>query len=223
MHQPQTMKMGRLNSSTSSLCSCGTWTLLADYKKRIQAFWNQVPEETSPHLFGSQDQQLGVEQDQLPCGSKEPLLATVKRWKLTWFWHATHHNSLSKTFLQGTMEGGQYHGWQRKCWMGNIKEWTSLPILELLTRASYRKRLEGDLWGSSVMSPPLHSLWWPNWSRDWTEQKKTTTTTTQKRESTWFLSASGNALRVIIMHNNCGTGVQLAFVREKLHLSWPYT
>ena len=33
---------------------------------------NQVPEETSPHLLlGAQDQRLGVEQDQHPCGSTE--------------------------------------------------------------------------------------------------------------------------------------------------------
>ena len=28
-------------------------------------------------------------------GSQEPLLATVKRWKLAWFEHATRHSSLS--------------------------------------------------------------------------------------------------------------------------------
>ena len=40
--------------------------------------------------------------------------------------------SLSKTILQGTSEGGR----QRKCWMDNIKELTSLYMPELLTRAS---------------------------------------------------------------------------------------
>ena len=36
----------------------------------IQAFRDQVPEETSPYLLlGAQDQRLGAEQDQLPCGS----------------------------------------------------------------------------------------------------------------------------------------------------------
>ena len=39
---------------------CETWTLLTDSEKRIQAF-NQVPEETSPHLLlGVQDQRLSV-------------------------------------------------------------------------------------------------------------------------------------------------------------------
>ena len=40
------------------LFGCETWTLLADSEKRIQAF------ETN----GAEGQQLGVEQDQLPCG-----------------------------------------------------------------------------------------------------------------------------------------------------------
>ena len=40
------------------------------WKKKGSRLWNQVSEETSPYLLlGAQDQRLGVEQDQLPCGS----------------------------------------------------------------------------------------------------------------------------------------------------------
>ena len=39
-------------------------------------------------------------------GPRELLLATVKRCKLQWFGHATRHNPVSKTILQGTVEGG---------------------------------------------------------------------------------------------------------------------
>ena len=53
--------------------------------------------------------------------------------------HVTHHDSLSKTILQGTLEGGRRRGREKKCWMDNVKEWTSLPMPELLTRASCRK------------------------------------------------------------------------------------
>ena len=114
---------------------------------------NQVLEETSSHLLlGAQGQRLGAEQDRLPCGGpQEPLLATVKRRKRAWFGHATLYDCLSKTTLQGTLEGRRRCDRQRKCWMDNIKEWTSLPMLELLTRASYiktktkTKQLEEDL------------------------------------------------------------------------------
>ena len=53
----------------------------------------------------------------------------------------THHDSLSKTILQGTLEGGRRRGQQRKFWMDNNKEWTSLLMPELLTKASCRKGL----------------------------------------------------------------------------------
>ena len=69
-------------------------------------------------------------------GAQEPFLATVKKRKLALFGHITRHNSLSKTILQGILEGGQCCGWQRKCWLDNMKEWTSLPMPELLTSGS---------------------------------------------------------------------------------------
>ena len=37
---------------------------------------------------------------------QEPLPATVKRWKSAWYGHVTHYNNLSKTILQGPLEGG---------------------------------------------------------------------------------------------------------------------
>ena len=38
-------------------------------------------------------------------GPQECLLAAVKRRKPVWFRHVTSHDSLSKTNLQGTLEG----------------------------------------------------------------------------------------------------------------------
>ena len=102
-------------------------------------------------------------------GPQEPLVATVKRRKFAWFEHVTRHDSLSKPILQGTSERGRRRGRQRKCWMDNIKEWTSLPLAELLTRALLQKRLEEDLFrivpqrggfqaclGKTDISPLLH-------------------------------------------------------------------
>ena len=40
-------------------------------------------------------------------GPQEPLLAVIKWRKLVWFGHITRHDSLSKTILQGTVEGGR--------------------------------------------------------------------------------------------------------------------
>ena len=47
-------------------------------------------------------------------GPQEPLQAIVKRQKHAWFRPVTCHNSLFKTILQGTWEGGQHRGQQRK-------------------------------------------------------------------------------------------------------------
>ena len=88
-----------------------------------------------------------------PVGPQEPVLVTVKRWKLAWFGHVTRHNSLAKTILQSTLEGGLCCGRQRRCWMDDIKGWMSLPVPELLTWASCRKdwrRISAEL---SLMSP----------------------------------------------------------------------
>ena len=85
-------------------------------------------------------------------GPQEPLPATVQRRKLAQFRHVTRHESLSKTILQGTLGGGRRRGWQRKYWMDNVEERTSLPTPELLTMASRNKqtnkqtnKLEDDL------------------------------------------------------------------------------
>ena len=70
-----------------------------------------------------------------------------------WFVYVTRHDSLSKTILQGILEGGWRCGRHRKCWMDNIKEWTSLPMPELLTGASCRKDWKRVCAESSLMLP----------------------------------------------------------------------
>ena len=86
--------------------------------------------------------------------------------EFAWLEHVTRHDTLSKTTLQGTLEGGQCHGRRRKCWMDIIKEWTSVPMPEPLTRASCGKDWKRISAESSAISPR-----WPSWSRVWTELK----------------------------------------------------
>ena len=76
---------------------------------------------------------------------------------------AMQHNSFSKTILQGTLMGGQYCGWQRKCWVDNIR--VNVPAHTKITHNGLlRKRLEEHVcWIVSCVPP------WPNWSRDSTE------------------------------------------------------
>ena len=83
---------------------------------------------------------------------QEPVLATDRRQKVAWFRHVT---GLPETILQGTFEGGRHRDWQRKCGMDNIKEWTSLLMPELFTRASCRKQTNKQTGSGSRLNCPL--------------------------------------------------------------------
>ena len=135
------------------LYGCETWTLPPDSEKRIQTFESKClgkPLRTFYFQHKTNDW-VRSKVNSLVSVSTEPLLATVKRRKLAWFGHVTRHNSLSKTILQGTLEGGRCCGRQRKCWKDDVKEWTSLPMPELLTMASSRKDWMRIFAESSVM------------------------------------------------------------------------
>ena len=86
-------------------------------------------------------------------GPQASLLATVMRWKLAWFGHVTHHNRPFQNHPSGHFGGGRRRCQQRKCWMDNIKERTSLPMQELLTKASCRKEWNRISAESSAVFP----------------------------------------------------------------------
>ena len=109
-------------------------------EKKDPGFRNQMHQETSPYLrLGDKTNDWVRSKINFFVGQQETLLATVKRRKLAWFGYVARHDSLPKLILQGILESGRRRGRQRKCWMDNIKKWTSTPMLELLTRTSYRK------------------------------------------------------------------------------------
>ena len=98
----------------------------------------------------------------------EPLPANVKRRKLAWFGHVTRHDRLSTPIRKSTLEGGRGGRCpvrQRKCWIDNIKEWTSLPMPKLLTRASAKKTGRGSLL-NCPSCPPYDPI---SPGLDWTE------------------------------------------------------
>ena len=118
------------------LYGCESWTLLADTERRIQAFENKClrkllhisykDHKTNEFVWASVN---GL------AGPKERLLSIVKRRKLKWFCHVTRHDSLCKTVMQGTVEGGCNRGRPRKNWMDNIREWTGLTTPTLLEQS----------------------------------------------------------------------------------------
>ena len=135
------------------LYSYETWSLLADSEKRIQAFETKCVRLLRISYLENKTNDWVRSTLNILVGPQEPLLATVKGRKLAWFEHVTRHDSLSKTILQGTLEGGRRRGRQRKCWMDNFRKWTSLPMQEPLTRASRREDRQRISAESSPMSP----------------------------------------------------------------------
>ena len=78
-------------------------TLLADYEKRIKCQRKLLCISYMEHKTNDWVQS----KINFRVGFHEPLLANVECWKLVWYGHVTRHNSLFKTTLQGTLEGGQ--------------------------------------------------------------------------------------------------------------------
>ena len=70
----------------------------------------------------------------------------------------TPRQPVKNTILQDALEAGRRRGRQRKRWMDTIKEWTSLPVADLLTRASCRKDWKRISVGSSLKPPPPSPL-----------------------------------------------------------------
>ena len=130
-----------------------TGTLPADSEKRIQAFKIGCLRKLLRISYSEHKTNNWVRSKISLVGPQEPLLAAVKGQKLAWFWHVACHSSFSKTMLRVTFEGGRRHGRQRKYWIDNIRERTSLPMPDLLTRASCRKDWKKICAELSLMSP----------------------------------------------------------------------
>ena len=112
------------------------------YRRMLQIYWYQ--HRTNEYVRN---------QVSALAGPQEPLLAVVKRRKLTWFGHVTRHDSLAKTILQGTVEGGRRRGRPRKSWAEDVKNWTSLQMKDLVTQANNRPQWRRLSASASLMSP----------------------------------------------------------------------
>ena len=105
----------RLNTYAKSLwiwMTSAYMAVLADSEKRIQAF--ETKSLRKPLRISYLEHKTNVwvrSKINSFVGPQEPLLATIKRQRLAWFRHVIRHDSLSKTILQGTMEGRWHWGW----------------------------------------------------------------------------------------------------------------
>ncbi len=136
------------------LYGCEAWTLLAEDERRFQAFEFKCLKKLMGITYLERKTNDYV-RDRFTSlvGPHDPLLAIVKRQKLQWFGHVTRHNTLSKTILQDTVEGGRRRGHQRKSWTINLKEWTDRPWPQLFKTAQDRDQWRALSATSSLMSP----------------------------------------------------------------------
>ena len=121
------------------LYACESWTLTADLQKRIQA----VEMRCYRRLLGisyrdhitNEEVMRTIQKDNVHY---EDLLTTIKRKKLKWYGHVIRSDGLSKTIMQGTVQGCRKRGRQMKKWMDNVAEWTGKSFAETQTLARDR-------------------------------------------------------------------------------------
>ena len=143
------------------LYGCETWTLLAESESRIQAFETKNLRKLLRISYKEHKTNEYVRSlVRTLVGPQEPLLATVKRRKLAWFGHVTRHDSLTKTILQGTVEGARRRGRPRKNWTDNIKEWTNMTMPDLVTKTTNRSQWRRLTFSAAHRSPRRHHMSW---------------------------------------------------------------
>ena len=95
--------------------ACETWTLTAELERKIQAlemrcFRLILNIKYTDHITNNTVKKRIFNH----IGRYEELLGIIKRRKLQWYGHITRSNGLSKTILQGTVEGSRPRGRPKK-------------------------------------------------------------------------------------------------------------
>ena len=88
---------------------------------------------------------------QQAIGPHEDLLSMVKMRRLQWYGHVSRSSGLSKTILQGTVEGGRRQG-RQKNWKDNIREWTGLEFAK--SQRAVENRENGENWSRNHLWCP---------------------------------------------------------------------
>ncbi|PIK35676.1 endonuclease-reverse transcriptase [Apostichopus japonicus] len=143
------------------LYACESWTLTAELQKKIQAVEMRCTRGVlgisyTDHIT-NEEVRSTVKQH---IANYEDLLTTVKKRKLRWYGHVIRTDGLSKTILQGTVQGERRRGRQRKRWADNIKEWTGMNFATIQAVAHDRQEWK------RLMSSPLQRPYDPGGLRD---------------------------------------------------------
>ena len=134
------------------LYACESWTLTAEFQRRIQAMEIRCPRKVlhisyKEHVT-SEEVRAKIQQ---AIGPHEDLLTNVKRRKLQWYGHVSRSSGLAKTILQGTVKGRRRQGGQRKRWEDSIREWTGLEFTKSQRAVENREKWRKLVVKSSVV------------------------------------------------------------------------
>ena len=103
------------------LCACESWTLTAEFRRRIQAMemrcYRNILHISYKDNVTNEEVRAKIQQAFGPHN----LLTIIKRRKLQRYDHVSRSSGLSKAILQGTVNEGRRQDRQRMSWEDNIK------------------------------------------------------------------------------------------------------
>ena len=80
--------------------------------------------------------------------------------QLKWYGHVSRSLGLTKTILQGTVNGGGRRGRQKKRWEDNIREWTGLEFAKSQRAMENRKKKKKmEETGCEIVCVPQRPSW----------------------------------------------------------------
>ena len=134
------------------LYACESWTLTAEFQRRIQAMemrcFRKILHISYKDHVTNEEVRAKIQQ---AIGPHEDLLTIVKRRKLQWCGHVSRSSGLAKTILQGTVKGGEEDEADRgrggKTTSGNGQAWSSPnPSWQWRTGGNGGNCLRNHLW-----------------------------------------------------------------------------
>ena len=123
------------------LYACESWTLTAELERRIGAMEMRCYRKLLGITYLDRVTNDNVRRMiREAIGPYDELLSIGKKRKLRWYGHVMRSTGLSKTILQGTLEGTRRRGGQRRKWEDDITKWTGLGPVETMRLIKYRHR-----------------------------------------------------------------------------------
>jgi len=112
------------------LYACESWTLTAELQRKIQTTELRCLRRVLGIPYNTHTTEEVRRTITQHVNHYEDLLTIVKKRKLRWYGHVIRSNGLSKTILQGTVQGKRKRGRQKRKWTHNITEWTKKTFAE---------------------------------------------------------------------------------------------